>query len=284
MQWYSIRNVDGMRSGQGMPFLRGTAMSAARKYLAGKAVQRKLQPTLYFTMNCLLLTKAEGTPQNGDPLPQEDVDAYLSALRDQFEAQVPLPSERTRLLSRYDIGAWRRLANSNHGTLKYLILRTPEDLLLISIGIFEHHGPNVPSRRDGMLPGEEADVGRSPNWYHFTYTYGELLENPAETIASVLEKLTLGLERYHKLLSHMKGEYWSVSKRFRKAHVIRLERKVDEDAKEQSLRDMQDLLLDAYSEWKRTGERKLLDQMRGLAREIRQLSPDFHFSLPAGGP
>ena len=46
----------------------------------------------------------------------------------------------------------------------------------------------------------------------------------------------------------------------------------------------QDLLLDAYSEWKKTGERKLLDQMRGLAREIRQLSPDFHFSLPAGGP
>jgi hypothetical protein len=259
-------------------------MSAARKYLASKIGQRKLQPTLYFTMNCLLLTKAEGTPQNGDPLPQEDVDAYLTALRDQFEAQVPLPSDRTRLLSRYDVGAWRRLANSSRGSLKYLILRTPDDLLLISVGVFEHHGPHVPSRRDGMLPGEEADVGRSPNWYHFTYTYGELLESPAETIAAVLEKLTLGLERYHKLLSHMKGEYWSVSKRFRKAQVFRLERKVDEDAKEQMLRDMQDHLLDAYSEWKKTGERKLLDMMRGLAREIRQLSPDFHFSLPAGGP
>jgi len=43
-------------------------------------------------------------------------------------------------------------------------------------------------------------------------------------------------------------------------------------------------LLDAYSEWKKTGERKLMEQMRGLARKIRQLSPDFHFSLPAGGP
>ena len=258
-------------------------MSAARKYLA-KVGQRKLQPSGYFTMNCLLLTKAEGTPQNGDPLPQEDVDSYLSALRDQFEAQVPLPAERTRLLSRYDVGAWRRLANTSHGALKYLILRTPDDLLLISVGVFEHLGPHVPSRRDGLLPGEEADVGRSPNWYHFTYTYGELLENPAETIAAVLEKLTLGLERYHKLLSHMKGEYWSIPKRFKKAQVIRLVRKVDEDAKEQHLREMQDLLLDAYSEWKKTGERKLLDQMRGLAREIRQLSPDFHFSLPAGGP
>jgi len=46
-------------------------MSAARKYLATKIGQRKLQPTLYFTMNCLLLTKAEGTPQNGDPLPRK---------------------------------------------------------------------------------------------------------------------------------------------------------------------------------------------------------------------
>jgi len=116
-------------------------MSAARKYLASKIGPRKLQPTLYFTMNCLLLTKAEGTPQNGDPLPQEDVDAYLTALRDQFEAQVPLPSERTRLLSRYDVGAWRRLANSSHGSLKYLILRTPNDFLLISRGeIFLNEG------------------------------------------------------------------------------------------------------------------------------------------------
>ena len=62
-------------------------MSAARKYLASKTSPRKLRPTLYFTMNCLLLTKAEGTAQNGDPLPQEDVDGYLQTLRDQFEAQ-----------------------------------------------------------------------------------------------------------------------------------------------------------------------------------------------------
>src|SRR2546422_5090601 len=258
-------------------------MSAARKYLASKVGQRKLQPTLYFTMNCLLLTKAEGTPQNGDPLPQADVDSYLSALRDQFEAQVPLPAERTRLLSRYDVGAWRRLANSSHGSLKYLILRTPNDLLLISVGLFEHLGPHVPSRRDGMLPGEEADVGRSPNWYHFTYTYGELLENPAETIAAVLEKLTLGLERYHKLLSHMKGEYWSVPRRVKKAQGVPLEGQDDEDPEEQKLRDKPDHPLDAYSEWKKTGERKLLDQMRGLARRNRQISPRFHFLRPAGG-
>src|SRR3990172_792297 len=258
-------------------------MSAARKYLATKTNPRKVQPTLYFTMNCLLLTKAEGTPQNGDPLPQEDVDGYIQTLRDQIEAQVPLPGERTRLLSRYDVASWRRLANASHGSLKYLILRTPDDLLLISVGVFEHHGPQVLSRRDGMLPGEEADVGRSPKWYHFTYPYGELLENPSATIALVLEKLTLGLERYHKMLSHMRGEYWSLPKRFRKAHVIRLERVVDEEAKEQSLKEMQGLLLDAYSEWKRTGERKLLEQMRGLAREIRQPAPDFQFSLPAGG-
>jgi len=134
------------------------------------------------------------------------------------------------------------------------------------------------------MPGEEADVGRSPNWYHFSYTYGELLEHPSTTIAAVLEKLTLGLERYHKVLSHMRGEYWSLSRRFKSAQVTRLERVVDEEAREQSLRTKQDLLLDAYSEWQRTGERKLLDHIRGLAREIRELAPDFHFSLPAGGP
>jgi hypothetical protein len=234
-------------------------------------------------MNCLLLTRAEGTPQNGDPLPQEDVQAYLDALRDQLEANVPLPPERTRLLSRFDIAAWRRLAGATRGSLKYRIFRTPTDMLLVSVGIFEQSGPYVPSRREGTLPGEEADMGRSPGWYHFSYTYSELLENPTSTLGGVLEKLTLGLERYHKMLSHMKGEYWSMATRFENAQVMRLERIVDEEARETAIRAMQDQLLDAYAEWKRTGHRKHLDQIRGIAREIRTLSPDFNFSLPAGG-
>jgi hypothetical protein len=235
-------------------------------------------------MNCLLLTRAEGTPQNGDPLPQEDVNAYLDAVRDQLEATVPLPPARTRLLSRSDIAAWRRLAGATRGSLKYKIYRTPTDLLLVSVGIFEQGGPYVPSRREGMLPGEEADMGRSPSWYHFSYTYGELLENPTSTLGTVLEKLTVSLERYHKMLSHMKGEYWSMVSRFEGAQVLRLERAVDEEAREVAIRDMQDRLLDAYGEWKRTGQRKHLDKIRGIAREIRTLSPDFTFSLPAGNP
>jgi hypothetical protein len=258
-------------------------MTAARKFLASKSNPRKVRPTAYVVMNCLLLTKAEGTPQNGDPLPQEDVDGYLAALQDQLEAQVPLPPERSRLLSRYDVAAWRRLASAHRGSLRYMIYRTPEDLLLISVGSFEQSGPYVPNRREGLLPGEEADVGRSPNWYHFSYTYGELLENPNVTLSAVLEKLTVSLDRYHKMLSHMRGEHWSLAKRFKKAHVMRLSRTVDEDARDETLRVMQDRLLDAYGEWKRTGERRHLDEIRGLAREIRLIAPDFQFSLPSGG-
>jgi hypothetical protein len=258
-------------------------MTAARKSLESKTSSRKIRPTAYVVMNCLLLTKAQGTPQNGDPLPQEDVDGYLAALKDQLEAQVPLPPERSRLLSRYDVAAWRRLASAHRGSIRYLIYRTPEDLLLISVGSFEQNGPYVPNRREGLLPGEEADVGRSPNWYHFSYTYGELLENPSVTLSTVLEKLTLSLERYNKMLSHMRGEHWSLAKRFKKAQVTRLSRTVDEDARDESLRVMQDRLLDAYGEWKRTGERRHLDEIRGLTREIRLIAPDFQFSLPSGG-
>ena len=258
-------------------------MTAARKYLVSKTSPRKIRPTSYVVLNCLLLTKAEGTPQNGDPLPQEDVDGYLAALKDQIEAQVPLPPERSRLLSRYDVAAWRRLASAHRGSLRYQIYRTPEDLLLISVGFFEQTGPYVPNRREGLLPGEEADVGRSPNWYHFSYTYGELLENPGATLSTVLEKLTVSLDRYHKMLSHMRGAHWSLAKRFKRAQVTRLSRSVDEDARDETVRTMQDRLLDAYAEWKKTGERKHLDEIRGLTLEIRLLSPDFHFSLPSGG-
>ncbi|HEU5310326.1 MAG TPA: hypothetical protein VFV24_02635, partial [Candidatus Eisenbacteria bacterium] len=98
-------------------------MTAARKYLASKSSPRKVRPTAYVAINCLLLTKANGTPKNGDPLPQEDVEAYLAALKDQIEAHVPLTPERSRLLSRYDVAAWRRLASAHRGSLRYTIFR-----------------------------------------------------------------------------------------------------------------------------------------------------------------
>src|SRR5687767_12871237 len=108
------RNQDGGRNkeqGRGE-----VAMTAARKYLASKSNPRKVRPTAYVAINCLLLTKATGTPRNGDPLPQEDVDAYMAALKDQIEAHVPLTPERSRLLSRYDVAAWRRLASAHRGS------------------------------------------------------------------------------------------------------------------------------------------------------------------------
>jgi hypothetical protein len=92
---------------------RGERNVAARKYLASKMTPRRSRPTSYVAINCLLLTKAEGTPKKRRSASARDVDAYLAALKDTLEAQIPLPPERTRLLSRYDVAAWRRLASTH---------------------------------------------------------------------------------------------------------------------------------------------------------------------------
>ena len=42
--------------------------------------------------------------------------------------------------------------------------------------------------------------------------------------------------------------------------MIRLARSVDEERRDETLRVMQDKLLDAYGEWRRTDERRHLDE------------------------
>ena len=240
--------------------------------------RRGVRPSYHFTVNCLLYTRMEtGLVSNPDCY-DEDVNVYLSHLLHAFIN--PGHAEQSRkFLSRYDVDVFRRLAVSSDARLKYVILNSSSDFLLVSVGSFDDAGTPDGTRAEPR-PTEEAYVGRGKTYYHFAYTYSQRVTRRNAGVAEVLEKLSVGFDRYLKILAHMRGEPLDLAKRLAQGEVYHLERTVDEAAVQQLLRAKQDELLELYTAWKERPTPETVESLERLVDEIRQLNPDFRFELP----
>ena len=239
---------------------------------------RKLRPAYLFMMHCLLYSKVQtGLLSNRDCY-DEDVNVYLAQLLNSFIN--PQYVDRARnSLSKYDTDVFQRLANSTDAILKYTIYKTSADFLLVSVGIFDNPAVILNKARDKALPSEEASIGRGKAYYHFAYTFSQQVHKKNPAISEVLEKLSLGFDRYARILSHLRGQDFDIMKRLSRGEVYHLERTVDVEGKKELIKQKQNLLLDVYSEWKRTGAEYLQKKLDQIAEEIRTLDPSFDFTI-----
>ena len=99
-------------------------------------------------------------------------------------------------------------------------------------------------------------------------------------VSEVLEKLSTGFEKYLRILSHMRGEYLDLMKRFSNGEVYHLERSIDEQSQQELLRVKQDELLELYSVWREKPDPETQENLERVVGEIRQLNPSFKFELP----
>ena len=248
-----------------------------RGYYDLKTRDRSVKPTYYFMLNCLLYSKVE-TGLTSETEPDEDVNVYLAHLLNSF-INPDYVDEAKKYLSKYDTEVFTRLANSTDARLKYRIYKTNADFLLVSIGIFDN--PTALCTKPAQAPHhEEAYIGRGKTYYHFAYTFSQVVNKKNPAISDVLEKLSVGFERYMKVLSHMRGEYMNLLDRLSKGKLYQLERSVNEEEKKEVIREKQNRLLDLYSEWKKTHSFQVEKQMHLVADEIKEMNPKFSFSLP----
>jgi len=249
-----------------------------RHYIDLKDDSRDLQPTYYFMINCLLYSRMETGLVSNQDCYDEDVNVYLAHLLHSFINPEYVEQSR-RFLSKYDTDVFRRLSSSTDARLKYQIYKTNADFLLVSIGIFD--SPQLAgATRPRVQPSEEAYIGRGKTYYHFAYTYAQQMHRRNAGVSDVLEKLSTGFEKYLRILSHMRGEYLDLMKRFSQGEVYHLERSVDEHSQRERLRVKQDELLELYSAWKVAPSAQAEEDLERVVGEIRQLNPTFKFELP----
>ena len=249
-----------------------------RHYVDLKETDRNLQPTYHFMINCLLYSRMETGLVSNQEFYDEDVNVYLAHLLHSF-INPEYVEQSKKFLSKYDTDVFRRLAHSSDSRLKYLIYKTNADFLLISIGIFDNPMGPAASRAK-VQPSEEAYIGRGKTYYHFAYSYAQQVHRKNQGVTEVLEKLSVGFEKYIRILSHMRGEYLDLMKRLSAGEVYHLERTVNEDQQKELLRVKQDELLELYSAWKSQPSEATEQDLERVVGEIRQLNPSFKFELP----
>lgn len=249
-----------------------------RHYVDLKDSSRELQPTYYFMINCLLYSRMETGLVSNQDFYDEDVNVYLAHLLHSF-INPDYVEQSKKFLSKYDTDVFRRLSSSTDARLKYLIYKTNADFLLVSIGIFDNPLA-AESHRGKLQPSEEAYVGRGKTYYHFAYSYSQQMHRKNAGVSEVLEKLSVGFEKYLRILSHMRGEYLDLMKRFSNGEVYHLERSIDEHQQQEMLRLKQDEMLELYTAWKDAPTRENEEHLERVVGEIRQLNPSFKFELP----
>ena len=255
-----------------------------RQYVDLKEGGRNLQPTYYFMINCLLYSRMETGLVSNQDYYDEDVNVYLAHLLHSF-INPDYVEQSKRYLSKYDADVFKRLSQSTDARLKYAIYKTNADFLLVSIGIFDNPlAPTATPARNKPAPSEEAYIGRGKTYYHFAYTYSQQVHRKNQGVSEVLEKLSVGFEKYIKILSHMRGEYLDLAQRFSDGEVYHLERSVNESARQDRIKEKQDQLLELYSEWQKRPSTEIEEDVKRLVGEIQELAPSFRFSLPPVGP
>jgi hypothetical protein len=251
-----------------------------RQYVDLKEGGRNLQPTYYFMINCLLYSRMETGLVSNQDYYDEDVNVYLAHLLHSF-INPDYVEQSKRYLSKYDADVFKRLSQSTDARLKYAIYKTNADFLLVSIGIFDNPlAPTAQAARSKPAPSEEAYIGRGKTYYHFAYTYSQQVHRRNQGVSEVLEKLSVGFEKYIKILSHMRGEYLDLAQRFSDGEVYHLERSVNESARQDQIKAKQDRLLELYTEWQKRPSREIEEDVKRLVGEIQELAPSFRFSLP----
>lgn len=249
-----------------------------RQELEPNQPHREVLPVYCITLNCLLYSRVEPGLASYPECYDEDVDVYLAHLLHAF-INPEVAEQSRKFLSRYDLEALRRLSHTGDGQLRYRIHKTSADFLLVSLGIFE--SPSLPrTPRARKEPTEEAYLGRGRTYYHFAFTSTQHTHRRSAGIAAVLEKLSVGFDRYLKILSHMRGEPLDLGQRLAHGEVYHLTRAVNEASVQELLRTKQDELLELYTAWQARPSRETEESLARVVSEIRQLNPEFRFELP----
>ncbi|HVP38476.1 MAG TPA: hypothetical protein VMS93_04760 [Candidatus Saccharimonadales bacterium] len=250
-------------------------MNDRQLFKAIRDSSRNPAPSYYFALNCVLFSRTEPGP---DPSPGGFEAAARGYLEHLLRACAdPTAAEGSRqYLSRYDLEAFKRLQACADARLKYVVYRTDTDFLLVSVGIFQQ-APDPRQKR--FPPAEDASLGRSAGYYQFSYTYGQYLHRQDTAVAEVLEKLSVGFEKYVKILSHLRGEHFDLATHLASGEFYCLELAANEDARRLQIKEREDRFLETYAQWRRTGGEELKAALQRQAEEIRRLKPDFKFSL-----
>jgi len=234
------------------------------------------EATLHFMMNCIISSRVEiGLESNKDEY-DEDVNVYLAHLLNSFISPRYYRAAR-RYISEYDTDIFARIESSQDPRFKYTLYKTPADFLLLSIGLFSHEEEEIDNSGPDFRGVHRGRVGRGKTYYHFAFSYRQRITPRSPSVSEVLAKLSRSFEKYVRILSHVRGEYFNLREQLSQGELFHLQRSIDKTASKEKVRKTQDEFLDIYLSWKQTKDDRLLGELKDVCDRLRELDSTFRF-------
>jgi hypothetical protein len=226
-----------------------------------------------FMLRCLLQSRADvGIPSDDDGR-DHDVNIYLAQLLGAYAD----PQYYVRIgsyISPHDTTVFETAQHSSSKRFRYRVYRVNADHLLMSIGVFNNpDGRRPDSLSAAFRPTEATFVGRAKTYYDFASTYSQSVFGRTSAVAGVLEKLAVGFERYVRVLSQMRGEYFGFIDRLGDGELYHLDRA----ALTEGVQVLRDEFLDRFAEYKRSGTPEARQRLQDTVERLRRVDPSFKF-------
>jgi hypothetical protein len=232
-------------------------------------------------LNCMILSRTkEAKAANEEDRFDEETDAYLESLRKAF-ADPDRIEVLTPYLFSYDIEVLERLAHSDDSTVRYLICKAKDDILILAVAVFDEAGEAALPVGPPFKHGSQGQMGRGPVYFHYAFAYSRRVGCAREAMELIEEGLPLGIEKYAAILAYVTNEPVTLADRFAACETYHLVRSVERTNRRIRLERKQNEFLDAYREWKANHTQEARLKMTAAADELKRLDPNFSYTPEA---
>jgi hypothetical protein len=231
----------------------------------------------FFMINCLLRARISLHLESNKTIFDEDVNIYIAKLLDNYiHSSYLAPLEK--IVSVYDMDVANFIEDKTNTRDKYEIYKANADNLLIQLGVFEQIGNEQIDFKPFYFIGKESYINRAKIYYSIASSLASRLYGKNSGISEVLEKLGNDFEKYLTLIFYLKKEYFNFLHQLSKGEMYHLEKCVSAIGKKDLINQKRNIFLDLYSEWLKSRDPDLKDQIESVAAELEKIDPEFRFN------
>lgn len=234
--------------------------------------------TSFYMMNQFLYSRLDSNYPTNANFYDEDVNIYVANLLTSI-SNSDYQEMTGKYVIPYDISLHKRLEGVKSDREKYLYYRMNADYIFLALGLFD----NARMRRPGSVPymdlSARSYIGRAKVYYKLARSYLCKAAHGKPAVADIMDKLSLDLENYLRILSVMKMEYFGMHRSMSDGEMFHFQRSVMDIDREKSLSQLHDRFLDLYSEYMKNRDPGLRQKLKSTIDKIVSIDPDFSFRI-----
>jgi len=237
------------------------------------------ESALAYLLEALLRSREESKlTANKESAVDEDVNVYLAHLLLAF-ATHSYQEMVSKYLSGYDSDVRELAEEANDRHIRYFILKSNADNLLINLGVFQNLKRTI--RFGGMTVSrsEKYFAENAIAYYQEAADCNQRIYRKRTAVKEVLLKLAANFEEYKELLKSTRKDYFNFLNRFQDTEFNAFLGSIAIYEKELEIKVLVNEFLDLYLKWLKEPNEVLELNIRELAQRIKRRDPQFSFEL-----